>query len=432
MPSKPLGSMTGQRSAALSWNCWTWQTLGMNMASENSGGTRPPSTRPWPRRPWTTTNGVQPEGGEFHIVVDRCVEGLEESLKATHDSVLREALLRALFDIYHWDVDFGGIEMGYQAPDIILERATPEERQQVAGWVREALSVGDSRNSDFHRQVYAGFLLGLEEDRLDDEGFLRLCRETSRWGDLVDRLLTLGRVDEAVGVARERRNYGLLQLTGIFASHNRADLAEDLVRERLWVAEDPDRRDSRLIIWLQQRAQARGDLAEALTLAHVLFWQRPGVERYQELDRLAGLLGQWENVRTSILSRLTGDGRYRLLTEIYLEEGRIDGALKIVAQIDAQRSRWGWTASSLRMKVAQAAEADRPREAIHLYTGAVERLIAARGRGKYAEAAQYLVRVRDLYERLDERESWYTLIADLREQNRRLPALRDELNRAGL
>jgi uncharacterized Zn finger protein len=61
-----------------------------------------------------------------------------------------------------------------------------------------------------------------------------------------------------------------------------------------------------------------------------------------------------------------------------------------------------------------------------------ERLIAARGRGNYAEAATYLVRVRDLYHRLGEPETWQTLIADLREQNRQLPALQDELNKAGL
>jgi uncharacterized Zn finger protein len=64
--------------------------------------------------------------------------------------------------------------------------------------------------------------------------------------------------------------------------------------------------------------------------------------------------------------------------------------------------------------------------------GQAGRLIAARGRGNYAEAASYLVRVRDLYGRLGEPETWDIFIANLREQNRRLRALKEELTKAGL
>jgi hypothetical protein len=42
------------------------------------------------------------------------------------------------------------------------------------------------------------------------------------------------------------------------------------------------------------------------------------------------------------------------------------------------------------------------------------------------------VRVHDLYCCLGEPATWQALIADLREQNRWLPALQDELNKAGL
>jgi uncharacterized Zn finger protein len=59
-------------------------------------------------------------------------------------------------------------------------------------------------------------------------------------------------------------------------------------------------------------------------------------------------------------------------------------------------------------------------------------LIDARGRGNYGEAAAYLTRVRDLYTRLGAPEAWRAFIAELRERERRLPALRDELNQAGL
>lgn len=87
---------------------------------------------------------VHDEEGELHQVANGCVEGLGECLQATSDPIQREGLLRALFDVYRWDVDFGGIDMGYQAPSLILEQATLEEKRCVAKWVREALPTGDS------------------------------------------------------------------------------------------------------------------------------------------------------------------------------------------------------------------------------------------------------------------------------------------------
>jgi uncharacterized Zn finger protein len=47
-------------------------------------------------------------------------------------------------------------------------------------------------------------------------------------------------------------------------------------------------------------------------------------------------------------------------------------------------------------------------------------------------AASYLRRVRDLFDGLGEQETWRTLIAELRERNQRLHALKDELNKTGL
>ena len=379
---------------------------------------------------------VQDEGGDLHVVVGRCVEGLGECLEAAEDPAQREGLLRTLFDVYRWDVEYGGIDMGYEAPDIILEQAVPEEKQQVAGWVRDAIPAGNDWSDSYHRQRYGGFLLRLEEDQLDDEAFLRICRETNRWHDLVDRLLALGRVEEAAAAARQVDDYDLLQLADLFVSHGHGDLAEKLIRERARTAQTGldgrVRTDGRLIVWLKERAQGRGDLAEALVLAESLFWEQPAVPGYQELRGLAHSRGRWDGLRAAVLSRLANEGQYHLLTEIYLDEGEVDRALETLEQIRAPGWEWDWAGSPLRIQVAQAAEESRPREAIRLYMEAVERLIAARGRGSYTEAATYLVRVREVYHRLGEPETWATLITGLKEQNRRLRALHDELNRAGL
>jgi uncharacterized Zn finger protein len=206
------------------------------------------------------------------------------------------------------------------------------------------------------------------------------------------------------------------------------DRVERLIRDRL-----PRSRDSRLVEWLKRRAQARGDSAETLSLAESLFWQMPTLTGYKELKELAGPLGRWESLRSSILARLTQEKKYNLLTEIYLEENEIDQALQTVEQVNQQvlggLYQFG---SPLSIRVAQAAEPTRPREAICLYSNSIHQLINARGRENYATAVKYLLRVRDLYRRLDEEAAWQTLITNIREQNRGLRALKEELAKVKL
>ncbi|MGC9358404.1 MAG: VOC family protein, partial [Anaerolineae bacterium] len=67
-----------------------------------------------------------------------------------------------------------------------------------------------------------------------------------------------------------------------------------------------------------------------------------------------------------------------------------------------------------------------------LYMQAIQNLIAVRGRGNYAQAAQYLLRVREIYQRTDEMETWHRVIRNLRTEHSNLPAMQDEFNKAGL
>jgi uncharacterized Zn finger protein len=365
---------------------------------------------------------VDDEGGYLHDLVHQCIVGLEACLSAIEDRSRREVLLEALLDVIRWDVDFGGIDMGYQAPDVILDQATPEEKRKVAQWVRGALSGGSS----WGRERYGRFLLQLEEAWLDDEAYLLICRQTGRREDLVERLLALGRVDEAAVAAREAHSYVLIRLADHFVARGHGELAEALIRERM-----TGDADGRLIQWLKEWALERGDRVEALVLTEKLFWHRPGLEGYGELRALAWPMERWHDLRAAILSRLAEEERDTLLIEIYLKEGEVDRALETLEET-REASRWRWRSDRLRVDVAQAVEAERPREAIRLYGEAVNELIAARGRHNYATAAAYLTRVRDLYRRLDEASTWETYITQLHDRNPRLRALKDELNKAGL
>ena len=224
-------------------------------------------------------------------VVDRCVEGLGDCLVSMDDDARgREQTLQALFEIYRHDVDCGGIGLGEAAPVLILEHASEGERRTVAGWVRNAMGRGD----DYHRRAHGRFLLELESDDLDDDAFLGICRESGLLADLVDRLLTIGRLDEALSEARRAGDHQLLILADVFLRHGCSPSVEPLLVRRMETGQD-----HRLAEWLKARHRERGELAEALALAKRLLLARPHLAGYQEVRELSLQLASGGNcVRT--------------------------------------------------------------------------------------------------------------------------------------
>jgi GNAT superfamily N-acetyltransferase len=370
---------------------------------------------------------VYDHDGDLSDLVNDCVSGLGRCLDGTEDSAQRETFLRALFDIYCWDVNYGGVGIGDEVPAIILERATPEEQERVAEWVRNAMPKGDDQRSTWHREHFGSFLIKLDKDRLDDETFLDLCRQTGQRRELMDRLLSLGRVDEAISEIRQESDSLLLSLAELFVSHGYGSQVEKLIRERAQTS-----RGTRLIEWLKDWAKAQGDLEQALSLMETLFWNYPSLAGYREYKNLAQTSARWEGAEglgAVIRARLTEASKYALLTEIHLEEGEIDGALEMLGRVRIASRGLG---QPLRIQVARAAERERPQAAVDLYMQQVEQLVEARGRRNYAGAAKYLCRIRDLYQRLGELETWKTLYDDLRTRHRRLQAFQDELKKTGL
>ena len=369
---------------------------------------------------------IHDEDGDLSEVVDRCVEGLGRCLSGgSGDDTDREGPLRALFEIYRFDLDWGGIGLGEAAQYLILEHATVEERRAIAAWVRAAMSmVRDSSWSDnYQRQTHGRFLLDLEMADLDDNAFLSICRESGLAAELVDRLLALGHLDEAISEAELVGDYELLVMANVFRQHGRAESVEPLLVRRIETSQD-----RRLVEWLKALHMERGELAEALALAKRLLVGRPHLNGYQEVRELSLQLGVWQDLRADLLAEWSAAGQYGLLTDIYLDEGEIDLALKSVQQ---RQPRFPYEADQL-IRVAQAAVETHPRAAVDIYRQQAEILIEARGRDNYRRACAHLTRVRDIYRQLGEEPAWTGLLAQLRERHRRLRALREELSNSGL
>ena len=372
--------------------------------------------------------------GGIGEVVRECMVGLENGLTTTSDPASRAPMLRALFDLYR--DDSVGMDWAADTPEIILLHATPDERHLVAGLVRAALPKGKDTADQYTLRRYGPFLLDLEADTLDDDSYVRLCRQTGQLPRAVARLLERHRVDAAVAEVADAPDDELLPLADLLRAAGYTDRAEHIVRKR-----ERRGRDAHMVLWLRDRAREAGDLDEALALTEKLFWRAPSTELYAELRALAQPLGTWEKLRTGVLAHLTSDGHHALVTALHVDEGQVDEALAALARVQAPAvtagGGWEWGAAaydgfSLRVRVARAAEATRPAEAIALYREEVDALIAAQGRERYATAAEYLARVRDLYARQGQQAEWQRLITSLREQHKRLRALKDELSKAGL
>ena len=369
------------------------------------------------------------ESGELGSVVQDAVAGLGRCLEADAkraETKLREKILRTLFEVYRSDVNSGGVGLSDGVPDLILRRADAAEKKHVAEWVRAAMNArADSEwTTHWGRQAYGGFLLELQADELDDEAYLRVCRESHRLNDLVERLLALKRVDEAIQETASASDYEMLGLADIFVQHDQGQVAERLLTERAKTTQD-----TRIFDWLKVQREKQGDFAGALVWAAKNNAVRPSLEQYREIRKLAKGAGTWANLRPELLADLARRKEFDLLTQIHLDENEVDAAFETLEK--AQRA-FPYFSSDLQLQVAKAAEATRPRDALRIYLQAAERIVKARNRGAYGDACRYLVRVRALYQKLGEDETWEQYLRKLKEETKSMRAFKQEMAQARL
>lgn len=367
---------------------------------------------------------VSHEEGDIGQVVNDCVEELGKCLSKVDDINLRERILHALFEIYNFDVDFGGVGLSDEVPDIILKRASKKERYMVASWVRALIPPGkNDGEKNWKIENYGGFVLELEKDKLGDEAFLKTCRETGRLNDLIERLLSLKRVNEAIDGTRLASDYEMLELADIFVKHRFGKTARDLMEKR---AEKT--KDSRIFEWLRDYCKKNRDFSFALEFSQKLFKMHSSFSEYKKTRGIAKEAGAWNDIRPLLFDQLKNEKEHSLITEIYLDEGEIDNALQAVKNI-SRANFWG---EDMREKVAHAAKKERPLESIALYIKLIEELIGLRGRENYKKACLYLGIIQDLYIDNGMQDKWKNYITHLREQNKNLRVFNEELEKQGI
>lgn len=362
------------------------------------------------------------EDGDISSVLQECTAGLESCLiEGSPDDAIRSLWFEALLEAEFKDIEMGGIDLAYPARRVLVEQATDEEWREIEARVREKIPSGSGWSSRWRHESLVNLLAqrlastGREAEASD------LVFELGSEAQQAFALIGLRRFEEALGIAREHFTDlpGLvLQFADALVEAGGRAEAVAYVTGLLETRSRPS-----YLHWLAEKAAVQQDLSTALQWWLTLMRESPSLKTYQNLREVARQLQRWDALRLDLLRTLEDDQQWDLLIEIALEERDVNRAIELLP-----RQRWG----RHDLVVAQAAEAEYPEKAIEIYRRQVDQLIHHRGRENYREAASILRRVREIHKRMHTEPEWEGHIAELRERNRRLPALQDELDKAGL
>jgi hypothetical protein len=366
----------------------------------------------------------QDEDGVLRHVITECVEGLGRCLALDGTSAeLREHILRLLFELLEDDDHLGDAGPVDEAGEAIVRYANDHERALVARWLR-ALAP---ETTAWHARPHAGLLLDLERDTLPDAEYLAACEALGRDRERVERLLRLGRREEALEVARKTPVSNLRVVADALVAAGEGAAAEAIVRDRS-EANDPGRFE-----WLLARARAAGDRDAVARWSEALLLAAPSLDRWRAARRAYEARGAeaWTAVRGRLLGALERRA-HRVAVEVLLDEGDLARALTLVAPEPTVDANGAPVPGGMKLRVAEAAVKHHPREVMAIWKAHVRDLIASGRRSRYREAAELARRVCALYDAMGDTAGGLRWVDELRKNHGRLRALREELAAVGL
>ena len=403
--------------------------------------------------------------GQISWVLGKCAAGLVACLEAQSalppserlDAAEREALLTSLFDLWKFGYNYGGIEV--HIPAAIADTATAQERKRVEAWLRQEMMPGQDSSSKWHNRSIIDFLATLKQaDHFSDEDVLEEYRKVGLYKELAEKLLQLGRENEALGVAQanltEPMDVTWFAEQLLKSGEAWREQALAFVEMRLnevkpaLQGKSQDFTSAHTVDtyrrWLGEKYSTYGKPQQALNIEFARFQASPDNTTYRSVRSAARLAGQpedtWSDLRPRLIRTLEQQSRWGALVTIYLDEGEVGQALAALEEMErtSKSSYQGYgyrsdgVPSAYQAQVAKAAEERYPREAIRLYKSVVQRLIDGRGRENYQQATGYLARIRLLYQKQEQEPEWHAYIAHLRNSNKSLRALKEELDKRGL
>lgn len=356
---------------------------------------------------------IHDEESNVGRVLDACVDGLEACLGAAAGELRRDAL-RAILELAVWDYASGGFGVGERAPDVVLARATTEERHVLAAVVEPY--VHDAR-TEYGRQRLGRLLVRLRGDDLSDESRLALLLESGNHHARIERLLELHRPRDAAEALAGIESWSeLVAGADLFIAAGYADHAHEVLEKTV----GSRRSQGRWLVleWLARRPPRRHDPFGA-TWAEELFVEQPTVERWLQLRTVTK-----EHRRVQLRHKLADEGKHLLLIEILLAENKAREALAKFRRVK-DRSE---PALRAMVRIADGVAARKSRDAAALYAQ-VAHAYAARGHPEEYDIAVDLIR----RGRAALRAAGHVVLAkryvdDFRQRHTRRPALIQRLD----
>jgi uncharacterized Zn finger protein len=253
----------------------------------------------------------------------------------------------------------------------------------------------------------------------------RTSFDSKRWrlSSIMERLAQQSGDVEAI-VAVKRRDlsqpYSYLNIAQLYLDAGKSESALKWAEDGLKAF--PDRTDSRLNDFLIKEYQKRGRFEEAIALTWKMFTEQPSLNNYQKLKAEAERGNQWAKWREQAIAHIrqqikqakqqkTGMLAFThrdcsLLVEIFLWEGNVEQAW--------QEAQTGGCAKQLWLKLADQRQQAHPEDSLSIYMNQVEPLIQTTSNSGYAEAVEFIKKVRSLMLRLELRSQYDQYITHLR------------------
>lgn len=249
------------------------------------------------------------------------------------------------------------------------------------------------------------------------EAFLNLARAAGRHGDHAAMLVRLARVPEAAAYARKRFRSAeeVLLLSQVLKQAGQIDEALELAEWGLTLKAEEHRPYGvvGLARWLRDCAAALAWREPALTAAAAAFEHSLSLDDFRAAETLAG--PEWTAMRARLLAKLAAAKYAHDRTEIFLNEGRINEAVRSVDVENVLRN----PSNTVLMRLAEAAHASHPDWVIDVCERMAVNVMDAGQAGFYELAAQWLEKAALAYDAGGRFEDWIERIDGLIEKHRR-------------
>src|SRR5437660_3228042 len=297
--------------------------------------------------------------GQVSWVMGQCAAGLVGCLTVQStlpkreqlDAEDREELLSALFDLWKFGNNYGGI--GVDIAEAVAENGTAQERKTIEAWLREEMRPEQDSSSTWRNHGIVAFLVKLKEaEHSSEEDVLEEYRHAGLYKELAEKYLQLGRENEALGVAQanliEPRDATWFAEQLLKLGEAWREPAQAFVETRLHEVEAAPQGKSQDFTraftvdsyrgWLSEKYLLYGKAKQALDMELARFQAKPDHTTYGSVRLAAQAAGEpeevWSAIRPQLIQTLEQQSRWGALVTIYLDEGEVGQALAALAEME--------------------------------------------------------------------------------------------------